>query len=537
MFALARNRVLPLPWGEPVPRTRDMGELARSCRAVPHGAHGAHGEREEVSDRTWNDLSLDDVFARLDRCATGIGQQALYARLRRPALDPERVASFDRLVRAFTDDPALRESFGRATAPLGPNAPADLPALLYDGASLRVPKLFHVAPFATASTVLAALASFVWPVALLALVALAIGNIVLRLQIQATLSLHAATLSAFGPLVDAARNVGSIGGSTLRTELDALGHAAAGLRAHRSAFSWLSLDARRMNDVAASLVSYANVLFLVDASAFVRAAAALRAGAPLLRAVYEQLGELDAARSIASVRAGEKKWTTPIFTSRGAPILADGLVHPLVAAPVANDAHLAKGRGWLVLGANMAGKSTWLRAVATSAILAQAVATVPAAFYAAPLLVVRTLIHAEDELTRGRSRFLAEAEAGRDLLLEPTGPGERLCIVDELFRGTNTRDRVAAGAALLRALVRSGARVVAATHDAELAALLQDDFAAYHFDERVGPDGVRYSFRLEEGAAAPRNALAVLELVGFPADVVDHARALTASAEARGKWG
>lgn len=198
--------------------------------------------------------------------------------------------------------------------------------------------------------------------------------------------------------------------------------------------------------------------------------------------------------------------------------------------PVPNDVRLDLARGMLVLGSDMAGKSTYLRTVATHALLAQSIACVPAERYAAPILAVRTMMRVEDDVTERRSRFLAEAEAARDILLEPREDGiDRLCIIDEPFRGTNTADRVAASGAFLRALHRARVFVVAAT--ARRRAREAARRLPYHFLESVGGSRLTFDERLRPGAAAPRNALAVLELVGFPHSVLEDARALAAARE------
>src|SRR5205823_3612184 len=100
---------------------------------------------------------------------------------------------------------------------------------------------------------------------------------------------------------------------------------------------------------------------------------------------------------------------------------------------------------------------------------------------------------------------------------------------DELFRGTNTVDRVAAGSAFLRALRREGAFVVAATHDAELIGLLDGEYQPHYFQEVVAGANLEFDYTLHEGAVAPRNALAVLAMVGFPAAVIADARAHAAA--------
>ena len=134
------------------------------------------------------------------------------------------------------------------------------------------------------------------------------------------------------------------------------------------------------------------------------------------------------------------------------------------------------------------------------------------------------MIHVEDDLEHEKSHFYVEAESVRDMLIEKADEMDRLCVVDELFRGTNTHDRVAAGAAVLRGLHRRGVVVVAATHDAELMDLLEAELDPHYFTERIENGRLVFDYVLHAGRAAPRNALAVLQLVGCPEDVLADAR-------------
>jgi DNA mismatch repair ATPase MutS len=107
---------------------------------------------------------------------------------------------------------------------------------------------------------------------------------------------------------------------------------------------------------------------------------------------------------------------------------------------------------------------------------------------------------------------------------------QHLFLFDELFRGTNAVERIAGAEAILLELVDGTLHiVVAATHDAELIDLLSDSYAAYHFTDTIGPNGLLFEYRLEPGPATTRNAITLLELNGAPSSVVN--RALRRAAE------
>jgi hypothetical protein len=467
---------------------------------------------------------MDEVFAKVDRCLTMVGKQVLYRRIRR-AESP--VEAFDQKVRAFAD-PATRDQFAEAVSGLSSERSGALAPLLW-GDAPALPRGAAFFPVATCATFLAGVAAFVWPVFLLVMVGLILGNIALRLHLHQAMSIHADALATIARLVGTAEKVGAIGPAdqardwALRNDLEDVRIAFAAVAPWRKSLAWATLDSPRLNEVAAAVVAYLNVFFLLDVNAYVASLQLLRVGTPALRTLFERIGELDAARSTASFREGNPSWCVPALGRRGSPIVLTAMRHPMVEDAVPNDVLLTH-RGWLVLGSNMSGKSTLLKGLAVQAVLAQSIATATCEGYAAPPLKVRTLIHVEDDLARKKSHFHVEAEAVKDMLVEECGDVDRLCVVDELFRGTNTHDRVAAGAAVLRGLHRRGAFVVAATHDAELLDLLEAELDPHYFVEEVRNGALVFDYKLRAGRAAPRNALAVLAMVGCPEDVLADAR-------------
>ncbi len=155
-------------------------------------------------------------------------------------------------------------------------------------------------------------------------------------------------------------------------------------------------------------------------------------------------------------------------------------------------------------------------------ILAQTVNTCTATRYAAPALRVRTAITRADSLAQGKSYYLAEAEVILDMLAV-RGSGQFLFLLDELFRGTNTTERIAAGAAVLECLVQSGDMAVVATHDEELLGFIAGAYSPWHFSESVTQRGLEFDYILRPGPATARNAIALLATLGAPDQVVARA--------------
>ena len=98
-----------------------------------------------------------------------------------------------------------------------------------------------------------------------------------------------------------------------------------------------------------------------------------------------------------------------------------------------------------------------------------------------------------------------------------------LCFVDEVLRGTNTVERIAASSQILKELWNQNVMCFAATHDIELSYILQDYYSNYHFTEQVVDNEIHFSYELLKGRATSRNAIKLLEIIGYDKAVVDKA--------------
>ena len=111
-----------------------------------------------------------------------------------------------------------------------------------------------------------------------------------------------------------------------------------------------------------------------------------------------------------------------------------------------------------------------------------------------------------------------------------------LCFVDEVLRGTNTVERIAASTQILKSLSQTGILCFAATHDIELTELLQEDYDNYHFEEDVRDGDVFFNYKLKQGKASTRNAIKLLELMGYDRDIIEKASRQAERFVTEGTW-
>ena len=492
-----------------------MDSIAEYHRSVVLSAGVGHS----IDSRTWNDLNLDDVFQAIDCTTSTIGQQALYHRLRQQ--NAGDLEAFEQLVERMSDDSAARERIQLALTGLRDPNGYDLWWLAQADALTR-PRAHLIFAVWAALVLAAMLAIPFWPSAILVPVAGAAINLAVRTRTVWRVNAMIGPFRQVSALMSAAATArdADLPGPLAKDLSEALPKLAKLAAIAR----WVGRDPAKSNELVAGFWEYLNLLFLLDVNALSFAAGELRvSGAALLR-VIACLGDIDAAISVASLRAGPSAWVRPHFQLRG-PVTLAGLRHPLIVDAVPHSIQLAPPHGVLVTGSNMSGKSTFLRTVGVTVVMAQSLNTCFANEYRAPVLEVQSCIGRTDDLIAGKSYYIVEVEEVLARVKASTSPRPHLFLFDELFRGTNAVERIAAGEAVLRELVSdSGAGkhhvVLAATHDAELVELLRGDFEACHFGDAIGPEGLTFDHRLAPGPATTRNAITLLELHGAPPSVV-----------------
>jgi hypothetical protein len=198
-----------------------------------------------------------------------------------------------------------------------------------------------------------------------------------------------------------------------------------------------------------------------------------------------------------------------------------GLGHPLVPAAkmVRNDVSLsAQGQLLVVSGSNMSGKSTLLRTVGVNVVLAQAGAPVRAASLRLTPLAVGATLRIQDSLQEGRSRFYAEISRVSLLARMACERPPLLFLLDELFHGTNSHDRLVGAAGVLRTLLDRGAIGLITTHDLALTAIvdaLGPRAANVHFEDSFDGTEMHFDYLKKTGPVTKSNALALMRAVGL----------------------
>ena len=206
-----------------------------------------------------------------------------------------------------------------------------------------------------------------------------------------------------------------------------------------------------------------------------------------IRSLYHYVGEIDMALSVASLRDGSSKTCQPEFMEKSKTLSITDIYHPLIKKCVTNSI-LVQSKSVLITGSNMSGKTTFLRTLMINSILAQSIYTCFATEFKTPLLKQFSAIRIDDSLLKGTSYYFEEISIMGSLINEANSGHQNLFISDEVFKGTNTIERIASAKAILSYLNKGDNIVFVSTHDVELTTMLTDEYDLYHFTEVIEND-------------------------------------------------
>lgn len=503
------------------------GDDGRRFAPAPHTADAAAGGAHLYAE----DLDLfgrGSAFELLGTCRTEAGQATLAAWLLAPA-PPAEVRARQDAVRELMPLLDLRERLSVEGEVIG--------ARLHPG----VLRAWAAHPPVLASGVLQGLAALA-PASLIAAILwrsaggpAGLVELVLLLQLLLAASLRPRVLQVLGGVDSPSRDLDLLertariieDGRFTSTTLQAL---QAGLRAGPAGRARASVAIRRLSQLVALLSSRRNVIFAPLAVLLLWATqlafvveAWRRTHGRAVEDWLDAIGQFEALAALAGFAAEHPEFPFPAVREDGpACFEATALAHPLLPAEaVANDVALGNGRPVLLLvsGSNMSGKSTFLRAIGLTAVLAQMGAPVRAQACALSPLAIGASIRVLDSLQDGHSRFYAEILRLRHIVdLARSSQGRMLFLLDEMLSGTNSHDRRHGAESVLRGLTALGAIGLATTHDlalGEIVDTLGRPAIQAHFSDRFDAGTLQFDYRLRPGPVQTSNALALMRSIGL----------------------
>lgn len=495
-----------------------------------------HPEKFIVDDITWNDLNMDEMFKMLNSTYSAAGEEYLYYMLRTPCMQQEELLKREEIISWFQENQDERVAYQFIFSKLGSCGKFSIYDYLgfLDNLGTRSNLGHYLSILGIFVSIVILFVNI--PIGLVVLVTILIYNNLSYFKIKSEIEPYITSFAYVFRLLDTAERLKKHQVTLLEDEFKELIHCSNSMNSFKAG-SYLVMSGARMSGSGNPLEMFLDFIrmgFHIDLIKFNQMLSQVRKHINEIDRMITILGRIDALIAVGAYRAA-KPYCVPEFTDK-LEIAAKQIYHPLIDNPVKND--IATDCCVLITGSNASGKSTFLKTAALNAILAQTIHTCPAKYYRASMFRIYSSMSLRDDVQGGDSYYMVEIKSLKRILAAASNTETQpvLCFVDEVLRGTNTVERIAASTEILRSLSGGNCICFAATHDIELTHLLENIYHNYHFAEEIAEDDIFFSYKIMNGRATTRNAIRLLGIMGYDQKIIKEAEQMADHFMKTGKW-
>jgi len=477
---------------------------------------------QSLSDKTLNDLDFQELFMFIDRTNSRVGQQYLYNKLRNIPADSTNNIKNEKLLDAFTNNSDLRVSVQSQLNKLNDREVYYI-ATLFQDEILKPPKWYFIIPLLSFTSVLSFIMAFFNPVFFLVILGLSIINIVIHFWNKKNLFNYYSSIPQLKKLNGVAQELYKH--DILKEINPNLMKSASVINKVSNRMSFFNLEIEIQSDQRIlfwAILELVKIVFLIEPLFLFGTLKRIDTKRKEIEDVYLFVGEIDAIISIASLRKGLDNFCLPKIIDGQKKLFAQEVYHPLIENCVKNNLNV-NDKSILLTGSNMSGKTSFIRTIAINVITGLTLNTCFADYFSMPRVRVFSAIRISDDLMNDRSYYFEEVMTIKEMINKSKGESINLFLLDEIFKGTNTVERISAGKAVLSSLNKENNIVFVSTHDIELADLLKNEYDLYHFSEIVDHKTVAFDYKLKEGKLKNRNAIRILQINDYPESIINEA--------------
>lgn len=471
-----------------------------------HAYRDYYNEQSFIDDKTWSDLNMDTLFHKINFNFTAIGEMRLYATLR--GMFKVNQTS---LINMFKDNKVFRLNVSYILSKIGKNVYPLFPDQMLPTKRNILLMFCPLLPFIGFAFI------FLNPSkGILICLTFMILNAILSFKLKKSYDQDLKSIFYTANVIKQSQALSKIE-STPAISVD-FTHFKASRR-----FSGL-LARVESQDMASSIIMFIKLVFMIDYVLFHLIQRSYFKYQEEVMACYDYISILDNHYSIAMYQHTLTHYCNPKINHNMNGLQMKSIIHPLLDEENAIANTIDISNHILLTGSNASGKSTFMKAVALNLILAQSIQTATAhSFIYQPGYVMTSMANADDVLS-GDSYFMSELKSIRRLF-NTHQCNKIYCFIDEIFKGTNTTERIAASESVLSYLDNQKAyQVIAATHDVELSTLIENTYNNYHFNESIQENSIFFDYKIKPGKANTRNAIELLRITQFPIDIYQRAQ-------------
>lgn len=497
-------------WGK-IPRQSRL-DKEDSLKAAWQIEKEFHEWDSEIDDLTWYDLDMQEVFELINGTYSSIGSEALYQRLRNYNFN--QADDLEELIHFYQENPEVREKIQFHFAGLGKRDNNFTKQYIANGKREKLGNLWLYVLLGVLPLISLGVLVVGGPIGIFLLLGSILFNVIFYMTKKAKLETELESMRYLVQSISLANKL-----STIVTPRQA--EIRKNVVPLKSIAKWGFSFRVKSTSEADIMFEYLNLVFMIPFIAYNFVITRLSKYSQEAINLWKVLGEMEVAAAVLNFRTYFPVSCQPKFTAGG--IQAEDIYHPLVEYSVVNPVDWQ--RNTLVTGSNASGKSTYVKSIAISGILAQTINTAIAEKLTMQPGHVLTSMAIEDDIMAGDSYFVAEIKSIKRLL-DQVGKGERCyCFIDEILKGTNTIERIAASSSVVTWLADYPSLSFVATHDIELTEMLKEYCDNVHFEETVTEEqGISFDYELKQGPAVTRNAIALLKVMDYPEKIVEQAQ-------------
>lgn len=480
-------------------------------------------EKTDVDDITWNDFDMDTIYMMINTTKSSLGEEYLYALLRQLCFDEAKLKERDELIEYFKSHKEERLKLQLFFDRIGKNNKISVYEYINRLNELGERDSFkhYISLFGMLFSIGAVFFDISTGISLI--LCFVVYNIYSYYKEKAKIEHYISVFSLILRMLKASDELGDMKDETLQPYIEKIQRAAKEFSGFRRG-AGIVAKANATGDVTDIILDYIRMLFHVDFIKFNSMLKQVRGKREKLNDIFETLGFLDSMIAISSFRVFLRgDYCKPeLYHDKNPYLSVKNVYHPMIANPVKSS--LTQSRSVLITGSNASGKSTFLRTLGVNAILSQTIYTSLSESYHATYFKVISSMSLQDSLETNESYYIVEIKSLKRIMDQMNDSVPTLCFVDEVLRGTNTLERIAASSEILMSFAKSNTICFAATHDIELTHILENYYSNYHFQEEVTDTDVIFNYELYKGRATSKNAINLLKIIGYDNHIIEAAR-------------
>ncbi len=478
-------------------------------------------EEETIDEITWNDLEMEKLFCRINNCSSFPGEQVLYSTLHCLPANKAYTESLEEKIKFFIEKDGERLDMQLLLSSLGKDSSSYfLPRFMSDLKAFEIGGIWKYRVMQILLFLFVLLAAIFQNTGFILSASIIFTiNLVIYSKQKYKYEIHLGALGNIATVISVGKKIADSKVISYESKFNEFKESVDSFK--KLSYQIISVTSKKnavtSGDAFAIFYDYIIGGTLFDFIKYDQIIRRLKNKGKEFMDLYRKIGMIDIAITIGSFRKSLPRYCTPTLNN-GKILQFQDIYHPLIDEPVLNSKILSKNS--IITGSNASGKSTFIKAVAVNVIFAQCLNTCMAKTMVMPFSRVITSMAVTDDLMAGESYYIKEIKYLNRIIRSLSDERFVICIIDEILRGTNTEERIAASASILKYINKKNCLAIAATHDIELTSILGSLYANYHFREQMNEKDITFDYKIYDGVSKSRNAIRLLKHVGFPDEII-----------------